>query len=77
MIDYGKVRSAVKPQPIEIDEYSVWVNTDIRAVKDEEFIGYEYGAKRYDKNEYILQQSSDIEDINAALCELAEIIGGE
>lgn len=77
MIDYGKVRSAAKPQPIEIDECSVWVNTDIRAVKDGKFIGYEYGLKRYDKNEYILQHSSDIEDINAALCELAAIIGGE
>lgn len=76
MINYGKVRSAVKPAPIEIDEYSVWVNTDIFAVEDGDFSGYEYNMQRYDKNEYILQQNSDIDDIMSAICELAEIVAG-
>lgn len=83
MIDYGKVRSTVKPQPIEIDDFSVWRHTDIREISenigtDNEFVGYEYNSTRYDKNEYILQQQNDINDIMAALCELAELcVGGE
>ena len=28
MVDYGKVRSTVKPDPIVIDEFSVWVQQD-------------------------------------------------
>lgn len=32
MIDYGKVRSTVKPDEVEIDEYSVWVNSDIKEI---------------------------------------------
>lgn len=82
MTDYGRTTSTVKPKPIDIDEYNVWVSANIRAVsenigRENEFIGYEYNLKRYGKDEYILQHSSDIEDINAALCELAGIIGGE
>lgn len=83
MLDYGKVRSTVKPQPIEIDDFSVWRHTDIREISenigtDNEFVGYEYNSTRYDKNEYILQQQNDINDIMAALCELAELcVGGE
>ena len=29
MVDYGITRSAVKPEEKVVDEYSVWVNTDI------------------------------------------------
>lgn len=34
MVDYGKVRSTVKPDPIVIDEFSVWVHTDIQSVSE-------------------------------------------
>lgn len=30
MVDYGKVRSTVKPEPIVIDEFSVWQHTNIQ-----------------------------------------------
>lgn len=33
MIDYGKVRSTVKPDKVEIDEYSVWLNSDIKEIE--------------------------------------------
>ena len=29
MVDYGKVRSTVKPDEIVIDEFSVWQHTNI------------------------------------------------
>ena len=47
MIDYGKVRSTVKPDEIVIDEFSVWQHTDIQEVsenvgEENEFVGYEF-----------------------------------
>ena len=49
MTDYGIVKSAVRPEEKVIDEYSVWVNTDI--TKTEE--GFEYHMVQYIKDEYI------------------------
>lgn len=47
MVDYGKVRSTVKPEPILIDEFSVWQHTNIQAVsenvgEENEFVGFEF-----------------------------------
>lgn len=61
MVDYGKVRSTVKPDPIVIDEFSVWVHTDIQSVSENvgtenEFVGYEFNMKQFDKDEYIQAQ---------------------
>ena len=68
MVDYGKVRSTVKPEPIVIDEFSVWQHTDIQEIsenvgKENEFVGYEFNMVQYSKDEFILQQATD----NAAL----------
>jgi len=49
MTDYGIVKSAVRPEAKVVDEYSVWVNSDI--IKTEE--GFEYHMVQYTKNEYI------------------------
>ena len=43
MIDYGKVRSTVKPDEIVINE----------------FVGYEFNMVQYDKNEFILKQAKE------------------
>lgn len=76
MKDYGIVRSTVKPEHIKIDEYSVWVNTDIQPIEEEAFTGYSYHMVQYDKDEYIMRQQDMIEEqiINTqlALCELYE-----
>ena len=57
MIDYGTVRSTVKPNKVEIDEYSVWVNTNIKEIEvqseDESHTEYEFNQIRYTKDEYI------------------------
>lgn len=83
MVDYGAVRSTVKPNKIEIDEYSVWVNSDITEIEVqsevESHTEYEYNQVRYTKNEYIKlidKRNSTLEsqltDTQLALCEIYE-----
>lgn len=86
MIDFGKVRSTVRPEPIVIDEFSVWENTNITEVSENvgtegEFVGFEYDQKQYDKNEFILAQAqanasldAQITDAQLALVELYEML---
>ena len=80
-----QVQSTVKPQPVEIDEFSVWVAENIRkvTVKDEEgkeYIEYEYELIQLDKDEYILKLRQELESSKTqnelALAELAELLGG-
>lgn len=79
MVDYGKVRSTVKPEPIVIDEFSVWQHTNIQAVsenvgEENEFVGFEYNMIQFTKDEFILQQAAH----NAELGELVNtILGGD
>jgi hypothetical protein len=61
VIDYGNVRSTVKPEPIQFDEKSVWVNKNIKVVEEEEFSGWEYDMIQYTKDEYMEKQKSDID----------------
>jgi hypothetical protein len=71
MIDHGKTRSTVMPEPLIIDEFSVWVNTDITPVtetNDEmQFDGFEYDMTQYDKNEYIQIMAAQNIETNALL----------
>ena len=77
MTDYGRVRSTVKPEPIVIDDFSVWQNTDIQEVsenvgEENEVVGYEYNMIQYSKDEFILQQAAQ----SAELGELVNTILG-
>lgn len=80
MTDYGIVKSNVKPKPIKIDEYSVWVNTDIQPIEEEidgeTFTGFSYHMVQYDKDEYIIRQQEIIDDeittMMLALCDIDE-----
>lgn len=86
MTNYGKVRSTVKPAEIVIDEFSVWENSNIKAVSENvgsenEFVGYEFNMVQYDKNEFILKQakenselSEQITQTQVALCDVFEMI---
>ena len=49
MKDYGTVQSAVRPEEKVVDEYSVWLNTDITQTAD----GWEYHMVQYTKDEYL------------------------
>lgn len=79
MVDYGKVRSTVKPESIVIDDFSVWQHTNIQKIsenvgEENEFVGYEFNMIQYSKDEFILQQAAQ----NAELGELMNtILGGE
>lgn len=83
MIDYGAVRSTEKPDAVEIDEYSVWVNTNITEIvvqlENESHTEYEFNQVRYTKDEYIKmidERNSTLEsqltDTQLALCEIYE-----
>lgn len=80
---YENVRSTVKPDPIKIDEFSVYVSADIREVTIDEdgdsHTEYEYNQTRYTKDEYIqfmVDKNADLEtevsNTQLALCELYE-----
>lgn len=87
MVDYGKVRSTVKPEPIVIDDFSVWQHTNIQKIsenvgEENEFVGYEFNMVQYSKDEFILQQAAQnaelqqqITDTQLALCEVYEMMG--
>lgn len=83
MIDYGAVRSTVKPDEVEIDEYSVWINTNITEIQVQSENGsyteYEFNQVRYTKDEYIklidernTTLESQLTDTQLALCEIYE-----
>lgn len=83
MIEHGKVKSTVSPDPLVVDEHSVWVHSNItpveEAVGEEVFVGYEYDMVQYSKDEYIKLISENNEtlkqqliDTQLALVELYE-----
>lgn len=87
MIDYGKVQSTIKPKETEIDEYSVWVNEDVREITVTDENGshteYEYNQTQYGKDEYILILSENnknfenmLTDTQLALCDVYEMMEG-
>lgn len=85
MKDYGIVESTVRPEAIKIDEYSVWVASDIVQV-ERDFEGdtvtmYQYHLVQYGKDEYITKQQQQAEqqiaDTQLALCEIYEAISKE
>lgn len=70
MVDYGKVRSTVKPESIVIDDFSVWQHTNIQEVSEKvgeenEFKGFEFNMVQYTKDEFILQQAAMNQELNS------------
>lgn len=70
MVDYGKVRSTVKPESIVIDDFSVWQHTNIQEVsenvgEENEFKGFEFNMAQYTKDEFILQQAAMNQELNS------------
>ena len=77
MKDHGRIKSTVNPERIVIDEFSVWINTNIKQVKEvsEENIEaklYEYNCIQYGKDEYIKLMNEQLTDTQIALTELYE-----
>lgn len=71
MTDFGKTRSTVKPEELEITESLVFVASNIQPIKEDGvdgnpgFEGYEYDLTSYGKDEYIRLQA----EANASLTE--------
>lgn len=87
MTDHGKVRSVQQPNPMVIDDYSVWVAENITKVTEpgsEEqpgFDGWEYDLTQYTKDEFIMKQATEnallsqqVTDTQLALCEVYEMM---
>jgi len=83
MIEHGKVKSTVAPEPLVIDEVNVWVHSNIvpveEVVGEETFKGFEYDMIQYEKDEYIrimAEQNKTLEsqmtDTQLALIEIYE-----
>ena len=76
MVDYGRISSTVRPEPQAIDEFSVWINSDIQEVEvtheDDTHIEYEFHQIQYTKDEYIKM----IDDKNKELNHLMNTILG-
>lgn len=83
MVDHGIVKSTISPVPVVLDEFSVWVNSNIQPVTetvgDETFEGFQYSMFQYGKDEYIkaiADKNSGLEtqvtDLQVAMTELFE-----
>lgn len=86
MIEHGKVKSTVAPEPLVIDEVNVWVHSNIvpveEVVGEETFKGFEYDMIQYEKDEYIrimAEKNKTLEsqmiDTQLALIEIYEGMG--
>ncbi len=88
MKDYGSTRSTVRPEEKVIDDFSVWIASDIQEVSEEGidgqegFTGYEYNLIQYTKNEYINMMDEknalleqQMTDTQIALCDVYEMLG--
>ena len=87
MINYGKVKSSIKPKAIEITKTQVFIAENITPYEeifdDYTIKGYEYDYIGYDKDEYILNINqknvaleAQILNTQMALCEVYESLGG-
>lgn len=83
MIEHGKVRSTVSPEPILVDEFSVWVCSNITPVEEdngeESFTGFEYDMVQYEKDDFIKIMTEtnqnlgeQVTDLQVALVEIYE-----
>lgn len=88
MIDYGKQKSTVRPEELELTETKVFVSSNITEVNEDEtdgqpgFTGYEFDLIEYDKDEYIkiqVEKNADLENeitqAQIAMCEIYEMMG--
>ena len=87
MVDHGIVKSAVRPEEKVIDDYSVWLASDIteNTISDDdgERTEFEYHLIQYTKDEYIklideknVTLEEQLTDRQLALCDVYEMIGG-
>ena len=71
MKDYGRIRGSAEPPTVEITQSSVFIASNIQAytedVEGHEVHGYEYDYVEYSKDEYLIQQSTQIASLQEEL----------
>lgn len=73
MTNHGKVRSVKRPEQLVMDDYSVWVSSNISKVTEpgsEEqpgFDGWEYDLVQYTKDEFIMNQAVMNQEMNSLM----------
>jgi len=85
--DFGTVKSAVRPEPMVVDEFSVWISTDIQETAEpgmeegEVEKGFQFHMIQYSKDEYIrlmAERNATLEgqmtDLQMALCDVYEMM---
>lgn len=76
MIETKNVRGCTPVLRLEYGKDTVYVRSNIHTVEVDGETQAEYDEKAYTYAEWFVKQNGDINDINDALIELAEIIGG-
>ncbi len=88
MINHGRVRATETPEAVVVDEFSVWVASNVQSVTvtDEqgERVEYEFSLTQYTKDEYIralIERNqtleTDIVNTQIALCEVYELMAAQ
>lgn len=87
MKKFEQIRSTIKPDEISIDEFNVWIYTNIKKINEvgtedqPGFTGFSFDMIQYDKDEYILMMSkknvsleSQLTNTQLALTEVYEML---
>lgn len=77
MVNHGMVKSTVRPKEMVIDEFSVWIHSNITEIsenvgEENEFTGYQYDCVQYGKDEYIKKLSEENTNLMLASAETYE-----
>ena len=71
MVNHGRIRSTVRPEEKAVDEYSVWINTDIQEVEvnmeDDTHTEFEFNQVQYSKDEYIELIAGQNSELNSLM----------
>lgn len=79
MINHGTVESIEKPDALVMDDYSVWVASDIKETEKtigdgETQKGYQYTLIQYTKDEYIRAVSDSNKSLEGQMLETQDTI---
>lgn len=81
MKDYGVVYGSIEPQTIEITPTSVLIASNIEPYEQEvdghTISGYKYNYIEYSKDEYLLQQTNNINALQEELAAAKVLLGVE
>lgn len=81
MKNYGVIYGTTEPQPIEITATSVFIASNVEPYEEQidntTISGYKYNYTEYTKDEYLLQQSNNIAELQEELAAAKVLLGVE